>query len=161
MSDKPILSYADRGKDAEHQVRVVLDQLALRVDTAIYRLPDARSGSKAPTLADFQLIHKGTFFLLEVKQTNAKSTLPYKNFDKDKVARMRRWQMAGAVSQVLIYHKKLDKWRLLPVSFFFKREEGKTSWDVSDAPLVDLLDILSPAKTFTAPLKVPNADNIE
>jgi Holliday junction resolvase len=148
-----MVNYADRGKDAEGQVEKVLNLLVLRADTAFYRLPDAKAGSRKQTLADYLMVHKGMTFLLEVKETAHDYRLPHGNFEKDQVARMQRFKLAGAQTHVLIYHSKIDKWRSIELEFFRTRVGG--SWDLRDFPLQDLSEILKEGETYTSVLVVP------
>lgn len=143
-------SPTNRGKTAEKQVRKVLAKLSLRSDTTTYRLPDAHSGSFQATLADFMLMHKGTLYLLEVKEVKHAYRIPHGNYSLDQVARMRRWQLAGAQAHVIVYHSTIDKWRTAPVDYFLNREGG--SWDLRNLPLQNLEDILKEGKTFNEPL---------
>jgi len=149
-------SPADRGKQAEKEVKKVLTKLSLRSDTAFIRLPDARAGSFQTALCDYQLMHKGTLYLLEVKETKHNYRLPHGNYSTDQVARMRRWQLAGAEAHVLILHKELNKWRTAPVDYFLDREGG--SWDLRNLELLNLDDILKEGKTFNEPLR-PEQDS--
>ena len=146
-------NHADRGKDAEEQVEKVLNLLVKRADTAFYRLPDARSGSRKPTLADYLMVHKGLMFLLEIKEVEHDYRLPHGNFDKDQVARMQRFKLAGAQTHVLTYHSKIDKWRSIELEFFRTRTGG--SWDLREFPLQDLSEILKEGETYTSVLVVP------
>lgn len=133
-------SPADRGKAAEGEVKKVLTRLALQSDTAFTRLPDARSGSFQATLADFLVVRRGVPFLLEVKEVEHDYRLPHGNFSTDQVSRLRRFELAGAESHVLVLHSKLGKWRTARVDYFLTREGG--SWDLRNLPLQDLKDIL-------------------
>jgi hypothetical protein len=133
-------SPTNRGKVAEKLVKKHLDKLSLQSNTASYRLPDAHAGSFQATLSDFLLVHKSTMYLLEVKETQHDYRLPHGNFSTDQVARMRRFQLAGAEAHVLIYHAKIEKWRTAPVDYFLERTGG--SWDLRNLPLQDLANIL-------------------
>lgn len=136
MSTSP----ANRGKQAENLVKKHLEKLSLQSNTASYRLPDARAGSFMATLSDFLLVHKGTMYLLEVKEVQHDYRVPHGNYSTDQVARMRRFQLAGAEAHVLVYHTNLGKWRTAPVDYFLTREGG--SWDLRDLPLQELENIL-------------------
>lgn len=136
MSTSP----TNRGKDAEKLVKRHLDKLSLKSDTASYRLPDAHAGSFQATLSDFLLLHKGVMYLLEVKETQHDYRLPHGNYSPDQVARMRRFQLAGAEAHVLVYHAKLGKWRTAPVDYFLERTGG--SWDLRNLSLRELENIL-------------------
>ncbi len=112
-----------RGKWAEGEVRKYL-VAAERGDTAFYRPPDARAGSLQAVMADFMTLRKGLLTLIEVKEVEHASRLPYKNFSADKVARMRVWQLAGAEAWVIVCHRvgKVRTWRLLPLDVFIQRD---------------------------------------
>lgn len=138
-SEAKAASAADRGKLAEEQIRKWLDKLALQQHNAIYRLPDARAGSRLPTLADFILCHRATLYLFEVKEVAHDFRLPHGNFDKAQVARMKRFCMAGAISVVLVHHSTTGLWRYTELETFASREGG--SWDLSDVPTTTLEDV--------------------
>jgi hypothetical protein len=132
---------ADRGKDAEGYVKSALSTCA-RTDLAWYRLPDARSGSRAPTLADFLIHAQGRMMLLEVKEVKHDFRLPHKNFDTDKIARMHRYKLSGALTYVLVRFMPSDVWRLAELSFFLQKEGG--SWDMREftpGPLKQFINI--------------------
>jgi penicillin-binding protein-related factor A (putative recombinase) len=137
-------SPANRGKAAEKLVKTALAKLALQADTASFRLPDARAGSLTETLADFLVCYQSRMYLLEVKETEHLFRLPHGNFDTGQVARMRRFELAGALSFVLVYHSKLDRWRFDRVERFAVREGG--SWDLRDLPLLSLDEVLQRSK---------------
>ena len=138
--EKPA-STANRGKVAEKEVKRRLEQLSVNSEIAAYRLPDARAGSFTPTLADFLVVQRGEMCLLEIKETQHDYRLPHANFGKDQVARMQRFQLAGAKAYVLVYHSTLKKWRKARLDYFQDRQGG--SWDLRDLPLWELKDILS------------------
>ncbi len=125
-------SPANRGKEAEKLLVAYFTKLSVSATTAFFRLPDARSGSLAPTLSDFILAHDGQPYLVECKQTEHDFRLPHGNFGVDQVARMRMFQLAGFKSLVLIYHSKIQLWRGYNVERFTKRELGTGSWDLRD-----------------------------
>lgn len=135
------MTTANRGKVAESLLKVHFTKLAKQADTVFYRLPDAHSGNRSPTLADFLLLNKGQLYLIECKQVNHAARLPYGNFSPDQVARMRMWTLAGATAIVLIYHTPLDAWRGLPLDHFLDRSQGG-SWDLSNIPTVKLEDLI-------------------
>ena len=135
------MTTANRGKHAESLLKLYLTKLAKQADTAFFRLPDAHSGAFTPTLADFLLLNKGQLYLIECKQVNHPTRLPYANFKDSQVARMRVWQLAGAQAIVLIYHTPLDAWRGLPLDHFLDRSQGG-SWDLSAIPTVKLEDLI-------------------
>lgn len=124
-----------RGKWAEGQVK---KWCSARSDAEatfdFYRYPDARAGSFQVVPADFEAVQQGTPFLFEVKEvqsTSASRRLPQKNFSADKVARMRKRQIAGAECWVIICHMPEKEWRRVPLSVFVVRAP---SWDISMYP---------------------------
>lgn len=137
-------SPADRGKVAEGKVKTALEKLAKQADTAFYRLPDARAGSMKETLADFLVCSKNRMYLLEVKETEHEYRLPHGNFTTDQVARMRRFEMAGALSFVMVYHSTLEMWRYGRIELFRERVGG--SWDLRNLPLLTLDEVLKRSK---------------
>lgn len=136
-----MINPANRGKHAENLLKKHLAKLSLKTDTAFHRLADAHAGSFAPALADFLLLNKGQLYLLEVKQVNHTHRLPHGSFKESQVARMRVWQLSGAMVVILIYHTPLDAWRGLPLDHFLDRSQGG-SWDLSNIPTVKLEDLL-------------------
>jgi hypothetical protein len=144
-----------RGKWSEKQVR---DWLARRSEAdaqlAFLRYPDARAGSAQPAPSDFEVTHRGTNFKVEVKEvkitTVSSRRLPAANFAADKVARMRKWALAGSPGWVVICHLTegrggVREWRVVPASHFYGRT---ASWDVSMFPaypkVEDVMALLFP-----------------
>jgi hypothetical protein len=130
-----------RGKWAEKQVR---DWMARRSEAdanfAFLRYPDARAGSAQPAPSDFEAMHDTCNFKIEVKEvkitTATSRRLPAANYAADKVARMRKWQLAGAACWVVVCHLVegrggVKEWRLVPVSHFYDRAP---SWDLLGYP---------------------------
>ena len=132
-------SAANRGKYAESQVKALLKKLE-SANCTHHRFPDAHSGSFVTAPADFMLLQDGKLRLLEVKQVEHQSRLPYGNFKADQLARMLMWQAAGAGCWVLVCHMPDKFWRLLPAEYFKNRqlvsETGKPvgSWNLKDVP---------------------------
>lgn len=115
-----------------------------------YRMPDAHAGSLKTALADFMTMHKVQFRLVEVKEVAHGYRLPHKNFDADKVARIRAWAMAGAAASVLIAFRPeglKPYWRVSELDRFLTREGG--SWDLRDLPALTLNEAL---ETIYGPL---------
>jgi penicillin-binding protein-related factor A (putative recombinase) len=125
-------SPTNRGKVAEKLIKKQLDKLSSQSSLMYMRLPDAHAGNFQPTVADFLLTHKGRTVLLEVKEVAFDNRMPYKNFSPDQVARMRRWELAGALPWVIIYHSSLNIWRSPDFSTFLTRPPEKGSWDFSN-----------------------------
>lgn len=132
------MTHADRGKEAEALVKKHLGELSKHSHTTYYRFPDARAGSLQTAPADFMLVHAGHLILLEVKEVNHSYRLPHGNLTQ--VPKLRRFEMAGAVSIVLVYFKPEKAWRVAPVDYFLKMEGG--SWDMRDIPIMTLADCI-------------------
>lgn len=134
-----------RGKWGEQQVKKWM-QARSDADAhfAFHRYPDPRAGSLQPVPADFGATCRGVSYLVEVKEVTIPATrksrlVPEKNFSADKVARMRKWQMAGSVCWVVVCHLPAREWRLVPLEVFAKRQP---SWDVSGYETFVSLDAL-------------------
>lgn len=139
-----------RGKWAEGQVK---KWMQTRSDAQAvfwyYRYPDARAGSAQAVPADFGAMLKGRPYLVEVKELHDSTSLPYKNFSDDKIARMAKFALAGGESWVLVCLMPQKEWILLPVSFF-QQKARKASWDLSQQPILSLneaMTVLFGAKT--------------
>ena len=122
------MSTADRGKKLEADFRKVCKVYADRANFEFHRFPDAKSGSLVVAPADFQTLYASKFRLVECKEVSFDNRLPYKNFSPDQVARMRKWQLAGGASWVLISHTEAKLYRVLPAEFFKNRPDGQASW---------------------------------
>lgn len=135
--------HADRGKWAEAKVHDWLSAAANQTTFDGGRLPDAHAGSLTPALADFDALSKGKYYLIEVKEVQHARLLPHKNFGADKVARMRKRQLAGAHCFVIVHFaalavvgagwRKALAWRVAPLDFFLTKVCG--SWDMTPFPL--------------------------
>ena len=142
---------ANRGKYAEGEVKKFLKKMEA-ANCAHHRFPDAHSGSMVTAPADFMFMQAGVFRLLEVKEVQHDFRLPYDNFSPDQVARMRMWQAAGAHVWVLVYHKNLKAWRLIPAEWFLNRPRlsasGKPvgSWVLDEFPLMTLTEAFTGMK---------------
>lgn len=146
-----MVTTANRGKYAEGEVKKFLKKLEA-ANCAHHRFPDAHSGSMVTAPADFMFMQAGIFRLLEVKEVQHDFRLPYDNFSPDQVARMRMWQAAGAHAWVLVYHKNLKAWRLIPAEWFLNRPKlsasGKPvgSWVLDEFPLMTLAEAFTGMK---------------
>lgn len=139
------MSTGNRGKWAEGKFK---DYASARSDTeagfAEHRFPDARAGSMQAAPADFMCVLHARHYLVEVKEVNHIRLLPHKNFAPDKVARCRKWALAGSIVRVLVNFEPLGvrgrgwredlAWRVVPLEFFLVRQGG--SWDLSEFPLM-------------------------
>ena len=136
---------SNRGKFAESQVKALLKKLEA-ANCTHHRFPDKRAGSSVTAPADFLLLQEGKLRLLEVKEVQHQTRLPYKNLEQGQLARMLMWQAAGASCWVLIYHTPANVWRLLPVDYFKNRQKttdtGKPvgSWNLEDVPTQTLIE---------------------
>jgi len=126
-----IHTQANRGKQAETLVKKALDNFCKQSAFAAFRAPDARAGSLTQALADYIICKSGMMLLLEVKQTDHPYRLPVGNFKLQQRARMRMFEAAGAVAQVLVYHRTEDVWHLEGLDFFGTLDTG--SWDMRES----------------------------
>lgn len=146
-----MVAAANRGKYAEGEVKKFLKKMEA-ANCAHHRFPDAHSGSMVTAPADFMFMQAGIFRLLEVKEIQHDFRMPYDNFSPDQVARMRMWQAAGAHAWVLVYHKNLKAWRLIPAEWFLNRPKlsasGKPlgSWVLDEFPLMTLTEAFTGMK---------------
>ena len=135
------MGVGDRGKWAEGEIRKQLMIYSGWSSFAFMRLPDARAGSRTPTLADFMVMHKMQHSLLEVKEVKTHAyRLPHQNFDANKVSRIRAWQMAGSIGHVAVYFGPAKVWRYAPIDYFLEREGG--SWDMRDCDMLTLKEVM-------------------
>ena len=139
------MSAANRGKWAESEFRKQLKALnAARANFAFHRHPDPHAGSLQTSPADFEAMSAGQHYLLEVKEVkvvakNGSRLLPSANFAVDKVARMHKWQLAGSKCWVIVCHRPMDEWRLVPLSVFLDR---RPSWQLKDYPAMTLVQVM-------------------
>lgn len=134
-------SQANRGKSLEQRFKALCGVKEAKASFSSYRFPDAHSGSRAVVPADMMTMWDGQLHMVELKEVAHATRLPYKNFRPDQVARMRKWQLAGAKSLVLIHHTAADVYRVLPVDYFLDRPEGQASWQLGeDGHLFKLLE---------------------
>jgi len=126
-----------RGKWAEGQVKKWMDARS-KADArfAFNRYPDARAGSLQTAPSDFEASNHGVHFKVEVKEVTIPAErksriVPEKNFSADKVARMVKWQLAGDQCWVIVCHRPMDEWRLVPLEVFATYPRP-ASWDVWD-----------------------------
>lgn len=125
-----------RGKWAETKFRKwCVKKSESTFDFSFYRFPDARAGSKSSVPSDFEVLYKGKHFNVEVKEVDHDFRLPHKNFSPDKVARMRKFEMAGSACWVFIYFKPAGVWRIETIAHFLEKQGG--SWDMSNHAAVD------------------------
>ena len=140
------MSTATRGRKAEARVFEWLTLKASMADFDFTRIADAKAGSMKAAMADFEALEAGTAHLVEVKEVDHTTRLPFKNFSADKVARVRKRQLAGAKCSVIVCFTPLDvsgrgwrnalAWRVAPVDFFLHKPEGAGSWVLSEFPLL-------------------------
>lgn len=157
---------AGRGKYAESKVQAFLTKYkAEHAAMSFNRILDAHSAKGAmsnPQPGDFQWFmdsgykvqiggapefHSLTFNgLIEVKSTEHKFRLPYKNFGPDQVGRMVIRQLAGSMCIVLICHHVAGErgamWRNVPLDFFRERPATAGSWDLTEFTPVNDLSVI-------------------
>jgi hypothetical protein len=96
---------------------------------------DARSaGGRFPAQAgDFgywRLLEMGGVSgFIEVKEVAHDYRLPNKNFDSNKIARLKAKFIAGADVLVLVLHTTIGKWRVAPFEIFTENPAAP-SWDL-------------------------------
>lgn len=132
-------SPADRGKSLEQRFRALCKEQENRQGFAFHRFPDARAGSRKEAPADYQTMSDGIFRLIECKECKYDGRLPYGNFDKAQVGRMRLWALAGKSTAqgrgfVLVHHTTKDNYTVAKVENFIERKEGKGSWFFNEMP---------------------------
>lgn len=135
------MSIGTRGKASEKKFR---DWCKARSDAhasfAFYRFPDARAGSLVVVPSDFEVLQQRQHYNIEIKEVNHTHLLPKKNFSKDKIARMRKFEMAGSNCVIMVYFVDCKLWRVAPVSWFFERMNEAGSWDMSDMPVLSFVE---------------------
>lgn len=122
---------AEQGKSAEKSVATYLNDLSNAYAPFDYqRGYDARAaGGKFQRVAgDFQFFSPNIHGVIEVKETKFPERLPYGNFETSAVAKCVKRRLAGGLAIVLIYHETTELWRMLPISFFQRRDLDKGSW---------------------------------
>jgi hypothetical protein len=121
----------EMGKASENAISKILATYSSRAAVAWHRIPDAKAGLKTEALADFYILASGKSYLIEVKEVESHEfRLPHGNFDVGQVARMRRFELAGAKSLVFVHFVPISAWRVAQVDYFKDREGG--SWDMRD-----------------------------
>lgn len=124
------MSIGTRGKWAEGKFRAWAKlQSEAKLDFAFLRYPDARAGSRVVAPSDFEVLYAGQHYNIEIKEVDHSFRLPHKNFSEDKIARMRKWELAGGASWVVIYFAPAKIWRVETVGWFMHKVGG--SWDMS------------------------------
>lgn len=124
---------SNRGKFAESEVKKWMTKRS-DADAGFwfYRYPDPHAGSLQSVPADFGVLLKGAPHLVEVKEVKITAAtsrrLPQANFSADKVARIRKFCMAGGEGWVVVCHMPAQEWRVVPIYVFFERQ---ASWDIS------------------------------
>ena len=139
------MTAATRGRKAEARVFEWLTLKSALASFDFTRVADAKAGSMKAAMADFEALDAGKAHLVEVKEVEHKERLAFKNFSPDKVARVRKRQLAGAKCSVIICFTPLDvsgrgwrdalAWRVMPVDYFLNKPEGAGSWVLSEFSL--------------------------
>lgn len=125
----------DRGKATEKEVERFLQAQSNRFAAFNYeRLPDARAagGRFKAMVADFDLARPGLNAFLEAKETEHDYRLQAARVTQ--LPRLRKWALSGRDFAVVVFHSKIQKWRLVPQSFL-GLEGTPTSWDLRSLPL--------------------------
>ena len=132
---KPKSSPADRGKAAEKAVEGFLKRWnAANYEADYERLPDARSAMShvAAAAADFAFFKPGRHGLLEVKETEHDFKLAKAKVTQ--LPRIKKRHHAGGSCAVLVYHSKIERWRVIHMDFIYANSD-KTQWDLTALPL--------------------------
>lgn len=130
------MSAANRGKTAEEKVTAFLKTYGERhQDFDWARNYDAHSagGRFQRQTGDFQFYKPGLHGVIEAKEVAHDFRLPHKNFEKEKVAKIWKRELAGAAVFVVVYHSTTGLWRLPPFTFFRLARTGG-SWDLTPWP---------------------------
>ena len=143
---------ANRGKVTEGRFKDYSTERSDReAGYVFHRYPDAHSGSMVSAPSDFEVLYNGRHFLMEVKEVAHVCRLPHKNYSADKVARARKFQLAGSTVWVLVFFAPLGvsgrgwreakAYRLAPIDWFLTKTGG--SWDMSEFPLMTFSESLT------------------
>lgn len=133
------MSEANRGKKAEGKVAAYLKKLSLEVaEFDFERVLDARAaGGRFPSrTGDFSWWLPGRHGVIEVKETEHASRLPYKNTSEQSAAKLFKRQLAGGEIAVLVYHSMTGLWRVLPLAWLQQKDASTPSgsFDLSQEP---------------------------
>lgn len=149
---------ANRGKYAEGKIRDILKEMEEeQLRFTFNRIQDAHAAGRifASQAGDFEwFFDTGRIAalpeesgkravpytrngLIEVKETEHAFRLAHKNFSSDKVARMRKRQLAGSECLIVVCHRVYGSgeqplWRFVDFDYFLQREGG--SWELTDYP---------------------------
>lgn len=124
-----ISAIGQRGKKAEKIVETLLKKLNCGAGFSFFRMPDTRSARNflAASPADFIYFSTAMSGFLEVKST----THSYR-IAKDKISQLavlKKFEMAGARSLILIHHSTEDVWRVVTPGAL---ESDVPSWDLRE-----------------------------
>ena len=120
-----------RGKTAEKMVEAVFKKWNNQASFAFWCLPDSR------TARSFIAAQPGDYGFFSGKYgsiAEVKSTLHPNRIAKDKISQLptlKKLEMAGAHSVIVIHHSALDVWRVVTPDDL---EMGVPSWDLSGFP---------------------------
>lgn len=125
-----------RGKDAEKEVKGVLEEWNNLANFAYDRLPDARMarGRMKSALSDFLVWYApgGHRFNMPLEVKSTEHDYRLKKDALEQLPRLKKAAMSGAFPVVLVYFKGIDKWRVADHTFF---APGLPSWDMSELPV--------------------------
>lgn len=144
-----------RGKWAEGKFTAFCKLLDETANATYYRFPDARAGFRQPAPCDYMLMAAGVMTVVEVKEVEHATLLPYANYAADQHGRIMKWLWAGARGFVLIAFKEAVEnykaknarvWRVVPVQDLAERPTEPRpgtkrrigSWDLTGYPLLTL-----------------------
>lgn len=133
------MTAANRGKHAEKKVREYLKKIdEATVNFDFERVLDAHAagGRFASRTGDFSWWAPEMHGVIEVKEVEHPTRLPYKNVSTESVAKLRKRYLAGGQVMILVCHMPMDVWRLVPLPMLLKRDSSTPSgsWDLSQFP---------------------------
>lgn len=119
------------GRETEKIVSDLFREQNNRLDFAWHRFPDAKAarGALAAQPADFLVVEGGRTYFVELKALKHPYRLP-----RDRVSQLavlRKFEHAGAVAIILVFHYLEGVWRMVNAS---NLEFDVPSWDLREVP---------------------------
>lgn len=133
------MTAANRGKYAEGKVRDYLKMIdAAVVNFDFERVLDAHAaaGRFQSRTGDFSWWAPELHGVIEVKEVEHPTRLPYKNVTREGMAKLRKRSWAGGQIMILVCHMPEQIWRVVPMAYLDKRDSATPSgsWDLSQFP---------------------------
>lgn len=88
---------------------------------------------KTPSTTDFNGIYKGRYIDFDVKETNSKSSIPFKNIPSHQIKHLLDIDKHGGIAFLIVHFKQYGEYflifinDLLPLWDSFKKEDGRKS----------------------------------